>query len=230
MDTAPLRIECFDVSQIQGTDVVASMVVFEDGLPRKSEYRRFASVATDGAAPTTWPRCPRCCAGGSPATSTRRAPTSRPRRRLPGRRADAEVGAGRPGRAADPARPPSTRSTGRPRKFAYPPQLVVVDGGAAAGQRGRRGAGRPGHHRRGAVRAGQAAGGGLAARRRVPGDPAAHLRGALSAAAGPRRGAPVRHHVPPAAALQADDRVRRWTTSRAWARRGARRCCGTSAR
>jgi excinuclease ABC subunit C len=42
MDTAPLRIECFDVSQIQGTDVVASMVVFEDGLPRKAEYRRFA--------------------------------------------------------------------------------------------------------------------------------------------------------------------------------------------
>src|SRR5262245_12837156 len=42
MDTAPLRIECFDVSQIQGTDVVASMVVYEDGLARKSEYRRFA--------------------------------------------------------------------------------------------------------------------------------------------------------------------------------------------
>ncbi|MDP9792109.1 excinuclease ABC subunit C [Catenuloplanes nepalensis] len=41
METAPLRIECFDVSQIQGTDVVASMVVFEDGLPRKGEYRRF---------------------------------------------------------------------------------------------------------------------------------------------------------------------------------------------
>src|SRR5690348_13430921 len=40
--TAPLRIECYDVSQIQGTDVVASMVVYEDGLARKSEYRRFA--------------------------------------------------------------------------------------------------------------------------------------------------------------------------------------------
>src|SRR5690606_21001977 len=40
MDTGPLRVECYDVSQIQGTDVVASMVVFEDGLPRKSEYRR----------------------------------------------------------------------------------------------------------------------------------------------------------------------------------------------
>ena len=45
MATAPLRIECYDISQIQGTDVVASMVVFEDGLPRKSEYRRFASAA-----------------------------------------------------------------------------------------------------------------------------------------------------------------------------------------
>jgi excinuclease ABC subunit C len=46
--TAPLRIECYDVSQIQGTDVVASMVVFEDGLARKSEYRRFIITgATD---------------------------------------------------------------------------------------------------------------------------------------------------------------------------------------
>ena len=38
---APLRIECYDVSNLQGTEVVASMVVFEDGLPRKSDYRRF---------------------------------------------------------------------------------------------------------------------------------------------------------------------------------------------
>ena len=41
LDEVPLRIECFDVSHVQGTNVVASMVVFEDGLPRKSEYRRF---------------------------------------------------------------------------------------------------------------------------------------------------------------------------------------------
>ncbi|MDO5629431.1 MAG: excinuclease ABC subunit UvrC, partial [Mobilicoccus sp.] len=41
LEDAPLRIECFDVSHVQGTNVVASMVVFEDGLPRKSEYRRF---------------------------------------------------------------------------------------------------------------------------------------------------------------------------------------------
>ena len=49
---APLRIECFDVSHVQGTNVVASMVVFEDGLPRKSEYRRFAMRA--GGGDTDW--------------------------------------------------------------------------------------------------------------------------------------------------------------------------------
>ena len=41
MADAPLRIECFDVSHLSGTNIVASMVVFEDGLPRKDEYRRF---------------------------------------------------------------------------------------------------------------------------------------------------------------------------------------------
>src|SRR5688500_9859982 len=45
---APLRIECFDVSHVSGTNVVASMVVFEDGLARKSEYRRFAVRGYDG--------------------------------------------------------------------------------------------------------------------------------------------------------------------------------------
>ena len=41
LDEAPLRIECIDVSHLQGTDVVASLVVFEDGLPAKSEYRKY---------------------------------------------------------------------------------------------------------------------------------------------------------------------------------------------
>ena len=41
MKEAPLRIECFDISNLQGTQMVASMVVFEDGVPKKSEYRRF---------------------------------------------------------------------------------------------------------------------------------------------------------------------------------------------
>lgn len=48
LDEAPLRIECYDVSHVQGTNVVASMVVFEDALPRKSEYRRFAIRGEDG--------------------------------------------------------------------------------------------------------------------------------------------------------------------------------------
>ncbi len=48
LDVVPLRIECFDISNLQGTEVVASMVVFEDGLPRKSEYRRFVIRHVDG--------------------------------------------------------------------------------------------------------------------------------------------------------------------------------------
>ena len=48
LDSAPLRIECFDISHLQGDDVVASMVVFEDGLARKSEYRRFQIKGFEG--------------------------------------------------------------------------------------------------------------------------------------------------------------------------------------
>jgi excinuclease ABC subunit C len=48
LPTAPLRIECFDISQVQGTNPVASMVVFEDGLARKDQYRRFAIRTVDG--------------------------------------------------------------------------------------------------------------------------------------------------------------------------------------
>jgi excinuclease ABC subunit C len=99
LDTAPLRIECYDVSQIQGTDVVASMVVFEDGLPRKSEYRRFAiRGATDDVS----------------------AISEVLRRRFVRYKSE----------SAEAAAQPLDPETGRPRKFAYPPQLVVVDGGA----------------------------------------------------------------------------------------------------
>jgi len=99
MGQAPLRIECYDVSQIQGTDVVASMVVFEDGLARKSEYRRFAvrGASDDLSALSEVLR----------------------RRFTRYLEAIAELG---PESAIDP-------ETGKPRKFAYPPQLVVVDGG-----------------------------------------------------------------------------------------------------
>ncbi len=120
---APLRIECFDVSHVQGTNVVASMVVFEDGLPRKSEYRRFAVRGTEGDDDTAWMR-----------EVIRR----RFARYLAER--DADQPADVPGGAAEgatltdvPDTPPPTGpidpETGRPRKFAYPPNLLVVDGG-----------------------------------------------------------------------------------------------------
>ena len=100
---APLRIECVDISHVQGTDVVGSLVVFEDGLPRKSDYRHFAirEAAGDGRSDDV----------ASIAEVTRR----RFQRHL----ADVDVV-----EAAEPV------GTDKPRKFAYPPNLFVVDGGA----------------------------------------------------------------------------------------------------
>ena len=114
LDVAPLRIECFDVSHVQGTNLVASMVVFEDGLARKSEYRRFTMRTTGGD--TDWI-----------AEAVRR----RFARYLDERVATGEAGVDDV--EADPedaARPGIDPATGRPKKFAYPPNLLVVDGGA----------------------------------------------------------------------------------------------------
>jgi excinuclease ABC subunit C len=102
MPDAPLRIECFDISHVQGTNVVASMVVFEDGLARKSEYRRFAMRSSGGD--TDWI-----------AEVIRR----RFARYLSERTIEAEA-----------ERAEIEAAGGRARKFAYPPNLVVVDGGA----------------------------------------------------------------------------------------------------
>ena len=105
---APLRIECFDISNLQGTSVVASMVVFEDGLARKSEYRRFAVRG-----------------GQDDTASMHEVLTRRFARHLGEQAAAGDV-------------PTLDQATGRPRRFAYPPQLVVVDGGqpqVAAAQR-----------------------------------------------------------------------------------------------
>ncbi|MFT4088614.1 MAG: excinuclease ABC subunit UvrC [Gordonia sp. (in: high G+C Gram-positive bacteria)] len=123
MDEAPLRIECIDISHVQGTDVVASLVVFEDGLVRKSDYRHYAikEAAGDGRSDDV----------ASIAEVTRR-------RFLRHRAVDAldapaapnvavEVDADGPEMAPEASIDPST---GRPRKFAYPPNLFVVDGGA----------------------------------------------------------------------------------------------------
>ncbi|MDV8076874.1 excinuclease ABC subunit UvrC [Rhodococcus sp. NPDC079359] len=111
LDSAPLRIECIDISHVQGTDVVASLVVFEDGLPRKSDYRHYAikEAAGDGHSDDV----------ASIAEVTRR----RFLRHSADGTAEGTGGDLAPEAALDP-------QTGRPRKFAYPPNLFVVDGGA----------------------------------------------------------------------------------------------------
>jgi len=126
LDTAPLRIESVDVSHVQGSDVVASLVVFEDGLARKSDYRRFA--IRDGADRGDV---------GSIAEVVRRR-FSRYQRETADLAAGApNVTSGAPsatdvtsGAAGMEARPGLDPETGRPRKFAYPPNLLLVDGGA----------------------------------------------------------------------------------------------------
>jgi excinuclease ABC subunit C len=110
LDEAPLRIECYDVSNLQGTHVVASMVVFEDGLARKSEYRRFSIRGLDGT---------------DDVASIHEVISRRFRRYLEEREATGELDV-----LGDPAAQ-EPEVVGTRRKFAYPPNLVVIDGGPA---------------------------------------------------------------------------------------------------
>lgn len=105
LDSAPLRIECYDISHLQGDDVVASMVVFEDGLQRKSEYRRFQIKGFEGQDDVR----------SMHEVITRRFKRYIAEKEKTGEWADGENAL--------------TEEDGRPKKFAYPPQLVVVDGG-----------------------------------------------------------------------------------------------------
>jgi excinuclease ABC subunit C len=118
LDDAPLRIECYDVSNLQQTHVVASMVVFEDGLARKSEYRRFSIKGDDGS---------------DDVSAIREVITRRFRRYLEEREESGELDTlGDPeAREEEEQEGQSERLVVTPqRKFAYPPNLVVVDGGA----------------------------------------------------------------------------------------------------
>ncbi len=124
LPSAPLRIECYDISNLQGTEVVASMVVFEDGLARKGEYRRFVIRGVEGQ---------------NDVASMHEVITRRFRRLLD-ERADIGDVADASGAGAEDQDGPLLvdPDTGRPRKFAYVPGLVVVDGGppqVAAAQR-----------------------------------------------------------------------------------------------
>ncbi|MGV9453408.1 excinuclease ABC subunit UvrC [Streptomyces sp. NPDC003635] len=143
LDSAPLRIECYDISHLQGDDVVASMVVFEDGLQRKGEYRRFQIKGFAGQDDVRsmhevisrrfkryiaekektgeWvDEDPREATGpglGAATATGLDGPAETP--------LDGAAGTGADGASGNGLKD----DDGRPRKFAYPPQLVVVDGG-----------------------------------------------------------------------------------------------------
>ncbi|MEU1707354.1 excinuclease ABC subunit UvrC [Streptomyces sp. NPDC005706] len=186
LDSAPLRIECYDISHLQGDDVVASMVVFEDGLQRKSEYRRFqirgfagqddvrsmhevisrrfrrylaekerTGEWADGEEATTGGGIARTdeavtptgggialgnggaplngdeavpADGGTPLTGEEAAPTEGGTPPTDGGTPPTD-GTAVPLTGTDVIDGALKEDDGRPRKFAYPPQLVVVDGG-----------------------------------------------------------------------------------------------------
>ncbi|GGY82894.1 UvrABC system protein C [Streptomyces olivaceoviridis] len=195
LDSAPLRIECYDISHLQGDDVVASMVVFEDGLQRKSEYRRFqikgfagqddvrsmhevitrrfkrylaekertgewaeGSGTDDSPAQGSGTDTPLTGGSGTPGSLAAGSGTPAPLTGGSGTPAPLTGGSGTPapltggsGTPAPLAGGPGANGSlpddgavladaeviadslkdddGRPKKFAYPPQLVVVDGG-----------------------------------------------------------------------------------------------------
>jgi excinuclease ABC subunit C len=119
MQDAPLRMECYDVSHLSGTNIVASMVVFEDGLPRKDQYRRFSIPESTDDTESIYQTLSRRLAHLDQDAVRHEAEEST---------ADAE-----------------DEETGRPRKrFAYRPNLLIVDGGqpqVAAAKRALEGAG-----------------------------------------------------------------------------------------
>ncbi|MFC5214795.1 excinuclease ABC subunit UvrC [Streptomyces coerulescens] len=165
LDSAPLRIECYDISHLQGDDVVASMVVFEDGLARKSEYRRFQIKGFEGQDDVRSmhevitrrfkrylaekERTGEWADGENTLTDTSTdslaatssdslddaspTPPGEPSPTPPGEPSATPPGA----TSADPLTTTSPDALtnglkdddGRPKRFAYPPQLVVVDGG-----------------------------------------------------------------------------------------------------
>lgn len=124
LDEAPLRIECYDVSNLMGEHVVASMVVFEDGLARKSEYRRFNVRGSAGADDT----------GSMYEVITRRFS----RYLDSAKKAGEAGGAASAGDGPETVGSPSETEGGAEGTFAYPPNLVMVDGGRPQVQAARR--------------------------------------------------------------------------------------------
>ncbi|MET4780256.1 excinuclease ABC subunit UvrC [Glaciihabitans sp. UYNi722] len=104
MDDAPLRMECYDVSHLSGTNIVASMVVFEDGLPRKDQYRRFSIPNSTDDTESIYQTISR---------------------RVAHLDEDSSTSSGQASTDADPVEAPAAMT----RRFAYRPNLLIVDGG-----------------------------------------------------------------------------------------------------
>ena len=205
LDTIPLRIECFDISTLMGTNTVASMVVFEGGAPKKSDYRRFKVFTTamaGGRERSGWPRRLRRDGGGARRGGWRR---------------------------WEPQRDVSPHDKEYDPSFAALPNLVVIDGGKgqlSAGLRALQAV-----PERGVVvislakRIEEVFIPGRAAPLRLAHD----TPGAPAAPARARRGPPVRHHPPPHPARPGDDRLDPRRAARASVRRASGRCSPTSA-
>ena len=110
LPVAPLRIECYDMSHLQGTDYVGSMVVFEDGLPKKSDYRHFKVVTVDGN--DDYAAMEEVLTRRLTALLHEERPTTDGEQESP-----------------DDQESASTTATSTRRRFAYPPQLLLIDGG-----------------------------------------------------------------------------------------------------
>jgi excinuclease ABC subunit C len=127
MDSAPLRMECYDVSHLGGTNIVASMVVFEDGLPRKDEYRRFGVPESTDDTDSLYRVLTRRLAYLVPDDATPEALPKGGVITVPADPLDGMVGVEASGAdqpAADEADPTAKRA-----KFRYQPNLLIVDGG-----------------------------------------------------------------------------------------------------
>ena len=122
---SPLRIECYDMSHLQGSDYVGSMVVMEDGLPKRSDYRRFKVQGVAGnddygaMAEVLTRRLRRIDEGARPLRAARRATSGEE---------DVPEG-GDEERLHTDEEPLPDSATGRPTRFAYPPSLLLLDGG-----------------------------------------------------------------------------------------------------
>jgi excinuclease ABC subunit C len=111
LPSAPLRMECYDISHLGGTNVVASMVVFEDGLARKDQYRKFSIASTTDD------------------TDSMRQVLRRRLAYLAADEAHPDAPEPDPAAAGEAVVTPDLAERGRRQKFASPPDLLIVDGG-----------------------------------------------------------------------------------------------------